>query len=101
MADDAECYFRTAASTRIKYRAIGYSDATPSKRAVATLQYGNDAYHATATFIAEGALVILRGGPTEAQRMSGGLLTPATLGGQYLDRLNHVGLKMDVRNLDD
>ena len=89
------------AKSNIQTRAIGYSDSTPSRRAMATLKYASGPYHLTAMTMAEAAMVLLRGEPTEAHRMSGGVLTPATLGGQFVDRLAKAGVKIDVKMLDD
>ena len=63
---------------------------------MATFDYPSGPYHYTAVSVAEAAMVILRGGPTEASRRGGGVLTPATLGGQFVDRLTKADVNMDV-----
>lgn len=44
-------------------------------------------------------MVILRGGETEAKKLGGGILTPATLGDEYVERLRAVGVEFDVKIL--
>lgn len=47
--------------------------------------------------IAEAAMVILRGGDNEARRSGGGILTPATLGDEFIERLtNQRELKIEM-----
>lgn len=53
-------------------------------------------YHLTGVFAAEAAITLLRD-KTLAGEIGGGLLTPATLGGAYVDRLQKTGVKIDVR----
>ena len=56
-------------------------------------------YYFTGLAISEAAMVILRGGETEAKKLGGGILTPATLGDEYVERLKKVGIEFDVRML--
>ena len=53
---------------------------------------------ATAITLAAAANVILRGRleETEAGKLGGGILTPATLGEQYVETLNDFGMKIQV-----
>lgn len=44
-------------------------------------------YYFTGLAIAEAAMVILRGGKNEASLSGGGILTPATLGEEFIERL--------------
>lgn len=54
-------------------------------------------YHLTGVLMAEAAMVLLRPeGENWAQKLGGGVLTPATLGDQYVHRVNEQGLKTDV-----
>lgn len=56
-------------------------------------------YSFTGLAITEAAMVILRGGETEAKKLGGGILTPATLGDEYVERLRAVGVEFDVKIL--
>ena len=49
----------------------------------------------TGVFAAEAAITLLRD-ETLAGKIGGGFLTPATLGGAYLDRLQKAGVKLEV-----
>lgn len=85
---------------RLVYRAIAVADHneldTP-ERASAGLEWTGSGYYLTGLLLAEAAMVILRGeGTTEAQKLGGGILTPATLGQQYVDRMRKAGVKIDV-----
>jgi short subunit dehydrogenase-like uncharacterized protein len=55
-------------------------------------------YVATAITLSAAAQVILRGrlGDTEAGRLGGGILTPATLGEEYVKTLNDFGVKISI-----
>jgi len=53
-------------------------------------------YHLTGVTSAEAALTILRD-KTLAHELGGGLLTPATLGTKYLERLQKAGLKTEIK----
>lgn len=55
-------------------------------------------YDLTGVFLAEAAVTIARS-KTKAHELGGGMLTPATLGAPYLERLNKVGLKTEVKML--
>jgi len=50
----------------------------------------------TGIFATEAAITLLRD-DTQAHKIGGGFLTPATLGEAYIDRLNNAGIKIDVR----
>jgi short subunit dehydrogenase-like uncharacterized protein len=55
-------------------------------------------YHLTGILLAEAALSIVRD-ITPAHEIGGGILTPATLGAPYLERLKKAGVKMEVRTM--
>lgn len=42
-------------------------------------------------------MVILSGKETEAKKQGGGILTPATLGDEYVQRLRDANVKIDVK----
>jgi len=75
------------------------ADTERGERALARFEWGGSAYVLTGVTLAEAAMVMLRGdlGATEAGRRGGGLLTPAMLGDQFVERLSKVGVKIDVR----
>lgn len=52
----------------------------------------------TGSLLAEAALIIARDN-TYAHELPGGILTPATLGGKYLERMQIVGLQTEFKLL--
>lgn len=85
----------------MEYRAIGTAatdDPTNPKRAFARFIYEGSMYHMTGVFLAEAGMSLLHD-DSLAKKMGGGVLTPATLGANYVDRLTKHGFKVDVRNL--
>lgn len=54
-------------------------------------------YYFTGLALAEAAMVVLRGGETEAKKLGGGILTPATLGDEYVERLGKVNTEIHVQ----
>ena len=52
-------------------------------------------YHLTGICLAESALILSRE-KTHANDLGGGILTPATLGQAYLDRLQKAGLNVEM-----
>lgn len=80
----------------MSYRGVGVAESGQKITAKVDLAHGG--YVATAITLAAAANVILRGRleETEAGRLGGGILTPATLGEQYVDTLNDFGMKVQV-----
>lgn len=81
----------------MSYRGVGVAEGT-GERVTATIDCAHGGYVATGITLAAAANVILRGrlSETEAGRLGGGILTPATLGEQYVDTLNDFGIKIKV-----
>ncbi|KAJ8119006.1 hypothetical protein OPT61_g120 [Boeremia exigua] len=81
----------------MSYRGVGVAEGSGQK-VTAKLDCGHGGYAATAITLAAAANVILRGrlDETEAGRLGGGILTPATLGDQFVDNLNDFGMKVSV-----
>ena len=80
------------------YKALGVADTQDKKSVIAKLDSPHGGYAATGLTLSAAAHVILRGrlDETEAGRLGGGILTPATLGEQYLEKLNEFGMKIQV-----
>jgi len=78
---------------------VGVADSKGKERAVAEWEVHMGAYAVTGLTLAEAAMVILKGdlASTEAGKAGGGLLTPATLGDQFVERLKGAGVRFDVR----
>ena len=78
-------------------KALGEADSDAAKRprAIASLKWNGSFYHLTGVFLAEAALTILRS-DTEAHKLGGGVLTPATLGQPFVDNLVKARVELDV-----
>jgi short subunit dehydrogenase-like uncharacterized protein len=81
----------------MSYRAVGVAE-DGKGRVTAKLDTACGGYAATAITLSAAAQVILRGRleNTEAGRLGGGILTPATLGDQYVKALNDFGMKIRI-----
>lgn len=62
------------------------------------MRFDGSMYHLTGIFLAEAAITIARS-ETFAHELGGGVLTPATLGARYLERLQAAGLQTEVRTM--
>jgi short subunit dehydrogenase-like uncharacterized protein len=81
----------------LSYRGVGIAEDGKGK-VTAKLDTAHGGYAATGITLAAAAQVILRGRleDTEAGRLGGGILTPATLGDQYVNTLNNFGVKIRI-----
>lgn len=89
---------RQAGTEFFEFRTIAYADiADPNdpKRALGRMRWDGSMYHLTGVCLAESALVIARD-KTLAHELGGGMLTPATLGAPYLERLKKAGLAVEM-----
>lgn len=62
------------------------------------MRWNGGMYDLTGVFLAEAAVTIARDN-TFAHELGGGVLTPATLGSAYLERLQKAGLIHEIRTL--
>lgn len=76
---------------------MGIADSSKKERAIGHFNFKGSMYSFTGLALAEAAMVILRGGETEAKRLGGGILTPATLGDEYVDRLRKANTEINVQ----
>lgn len=60
------------------------------------MRFDGSMYHLTGICLAESAIILARE-DTFAHKLGGGVLTPATLGASYLERLQKAGLKTVVK----
>lgn len=81
----------------LSYKGMGVAEGGKGK-VIAKLDTAHGGYVATAITMSAAAQVILRGRmeDTEAGRLGGGILTPATLGEQYVKTLDAFGMKIQV-----
>ncbi|KAI6801602.1 hypothetical protein KC360_g2450 [Hortaea werneckii] len=84
-----------------EWRAIAnadVSDPNDPKRVLGRMRWEGSMYQLTGVCLAEAAITIARE-KTQAHELGGGILTPATLGAPYLERLQKAGLKTEVKTL--
>ena len=92
---------RQVSNEYIEWRAIAHADMSDSdtpKRAFGRMRFDGSMYQLTGICLAESALILARE-KTFAHELGGGLLTPATLGPAYLDRLQKAGLRTEFKML--
>lgn len=83
----------------LSYRGVGVAEQGKGK-VIAKVDCAHGGYATTAITMSAAAYLITRGDlkGTEAGRRGGGILTPATLGDQYIAKLDEFGLKIRVDN---
>ncbi|KAL4988358.1 Saccharopine dehydrogenase-domain-containing protein [Aspergillus falconensis] len=87
---------------RCEYRAIATPDQDTPKRVLGKLKYdGSSMYHFTGVLMAEAAMVILENEEKVKKVAGGGIVTPATLGQEYLDRLEKIGCHVETQVLEN
>jgi short subunit dehydrogenase-like uncharacterized protein len=87
---------------RAEYRAVAVADVAtsgPKPRAFARAWFEGGIYHLTALLLTEAAITLLKD-DVVAKKFGGGILTPATLGQPYIDRVDRGGFKFETRMLE-
>jgi short subunit dehydrogenase-like uncharacterized protein len=87
---------------RIEYRTIATADQDTLRpqRAISRTVWHGSVYYLTGVFVAEAAMTILND-HTMAKELGGGILTPATLGQPFIDRLYTAGYRIETTMIDD
>ena len=81
----------------MELRGVAAPEGNGRERSTGSLRWTGGMYALTAVVVAEAAATLLYSEDrTIAKRLGGGLLTPATLGDTYVDRLRDAGVKIDV-----
>lgn len=84
-----------ATSERQEFLAIGSPPKSKGEQVSARYVYEGSLYYCSALMGVEAALSIL-GEKTYAHEIGGGILTPATLGMPFVERLRNAGIKIEV-----
>lgn len=86
----------------LEYRAIATADqdGPHPKRAFAKFRWEGNLYYLTGVCLAEAAMVMLKDDEL-LQRLDGGILTPATLGQPFIDRMKNAGIIFEVEMMPD
>ncbi|KAL4892294.1 Saccharopine dehydrogenase-domain-containing protein [Aspergillus ambiguus] len=87
---------------RVEYRAVATADqnTTTPKRVLGKLKLQGGMYSVTGLLMAEAAMVILENEEKVRKVSRGGIVTSATLGQEYVDRLEQVGCKFESQIFD-
>ncbi|KAL4916592.1 Saccharopine dehydrogenase-domain-containing protein [Aspergillus aurantiobrunneus] len=85
---------------RCEYRAIATPDQNTSRRVLGKLKFMGSMYNITGVLMAEAAMVILENEEKVKRVSRGGIVTPAVLGQEYLDRLEKVGCTVETQVLE-
>ena len=83
----------------LEYHAIATAETTPVQRVFGKITYHGAMYPFTGLLLAEAAMVILNEEEKIKKVSRGGIITPATLGQDYVDRLEKVGCIIDTKVL--
>ena len=86
---------RSTHSDELTYRAAAYPDLPddkPPRRAIADFTWIGSGYYLTGLLVFEAALLILND-----KQPKGGIVTPATLGEEYAERIRKAGMKLEIR----
>lgn len=95
VADD--CIHSAKAKDGTVWRTVAHSNVPAPQKAICEMAFDGDMYSLTAMFLAEAAMVLVRPDRENwAQESGGGVLTPSTLGEQYIDKLKMAGLRMGI-----
>ncbi len=86
----------------LEYRAVATADqgCPHPRRASARFRWDGNLYYFTGVCLAEAAMVLLNDDDL-VQRLDGGILTPATLGQAFIDRMIGAGMKFEVEMLPE
>lgn len=82
---------------RLEYNAIATADNAEKQRAFGKISYTGSMYVFTGLLMAEAAMVILNEEEKITKVSRGGIVTPATLGQEYVDRLEKVGCSIETK----
>ncbi|KAJ5329546.1 hypothetical protein N7452_009936 [Penicillium brevicompactum] len=82
---------------RLEYNAIAMADNAEKQRAFGKISFSGGMYLFTGLLMAEAAMVILNEEEKIKKVSRGGIVTPATLGQDYVDRLEKVGCSIETK----
>ncbi|KAJ5813005.1 Saccharopine dehydrogenase / Homospermidine synthase [Penicillium robsamsonii] len=86
-----------SANDLLEYHAIATADNPSAQRVFGKITYHGGMYPFTGLLLAEAAMVILNEEEKIKKVSRGGIVTPATLGQEYVDRLEKVGCKIETK----
>ncbi|KIW02422.1 hypothetical protein, variant 2 [Verruconis gallopava] len=84
---------------RLVFKAVATADEPRKRRTFASFEYNGAGYYMTGITLVEAAMVLLRDGDVLGKRLAG-MITTATLGYGYVERLRKAGIKLEYGMLD-
>ncbi|KAL4883459.1 Saccharopine dehydrogenase-domain-containing protein [Aspergillus karnatakaensis] len=85
----------------VEYRAVATPEQDTSKRVFGKLTFKGSMYVVTGILMAEAAMVLLENEEKVKKVSRSGIVTPAVLGQEYIDRLEKVGCRVETQVLDN
>ncbi|CAG8948208.1 unnamed protein product [Penicillium salamii] len=82
---------------RLEYNAIATADNSEKQRVFGKISFAGSMYVFTGLLMAEAAMVILNEEEKTKKISRGGIVTPATLGQDFVDRLEKVGCNVETK----
>ena len=89
----------SAKDDHAELRGVAKAATEPERRISGRLRWDGSFYALTGAFLATGAIVLARE-DAAVRRVGGGILTPASLGQRYIDRMREVGLAIETKLMD-
>jgi hypothetical protein len=89
----------TANVERQVFRAVGTPANKNGKKVEACFRYDGSWYYCSAAMGVEAGLVILSDDKAPVHDIGGGILTPATLGMPFVERLRNIGAELEVKTI--
>lgn len=84
-----------AKNNEMRYKCIATSDSPEKKRVLSTFGFTGAGYYMTGILVVEAAMTVLRGKENLATKL-GGMVTPACLEMEYIERLKKAGIEIEV-----
>lgn len=88
------------AKNEMRYKCIATADGPEKKRAMSKFGFVGGGYYMTGILVVEAAMTVLRGKDNLAKKL-GGMVTPACLEMEYVERLKKAGIQIECAMMED
>lgn len=88
------------AKNEMRYKCIATSDSPEKKRAMSTFGFVGGGYYMTGMLVVEAAMTVLKGEENLAKKL-GGMVTPACLEMEYVERLKKAGIEIECEMMEN
>ncbi|KAE9972065.1 hypothetical protein EG328_005238 [Venturia inaequalis] len=89
------------AKNEMRYKCIATSDSPEAKRAMSSFEFVGGGYYMTGMLVVEAAMTVLRGEEESLAKRLGGMVTPACLEMEYVERLRKAGISIECGMMED